>query len=145
MPEDGVNWVEKSKILTFEEIGRLVRLFNNLGIKNFRLTGGEPLVRQNFVELCRLLKTNNPEISLAITTNAIGLADIAQELKDAGVDRLNISLDTLDRNKFGEITRRDEFEKVMAGIDAANLAGFHKIKINAVSIRDFNTDAESLK
>lgn len=144
MPEEGITWVPKKEILTFEEILRLISLFYNCGIRKFRLSGGEPTLRHDIVNLIQLVKTEYPNIDLAMTTNAILLGNLADQLKLAGLDRLNISIDTLDKEKFKRITKRDQFDAVMKGIKFAIDCGFEDIKINAVSIKEFNDDHASL-
>ena len=145
MPEEGVEWQEKSKILSFEEINHLVKLLVSVGVTNIRLTGGEPSIREDYLELIRMLKSDNPSITLSMTTNAIKLKNDAQALKESGMDRLNISLDTLSHIKFNDITRRDVFSKVIEGIEKAVEVGFKEIKINAVAIKDFNTTEDELR
>jgi cyclic pyranopterin phosphate synthase len=135
MPAENVRFKPRAEILTFEEIERFVRAVAALGVNKLRLTGGEPLVRQNVGELVRMLARVPGIKDIALTTNGILLAQQAQELKDAGLRRLNISLDALSADKFEEITRREGFERVLQGIFAAKRAGFEKIKLNAVAIR----------
>lgn len=141
MPSENVQFVHRSKIMTFEEIVNFVRLVVPMGVNKIRLTGGEPLVRKNIPELVKLLADIPGIEDIGITTNGILLPQYAQELYDAGLRRINISLDALNAKKFEEITRRDEYHKVMEGIQAAHAAGFKPIKINAVSIRNL-TEAE---
>jgi cyclic pyranopterin phosphate synthase len=136
MPED-VTFMDRSDLLTFEEIAHFVRVAVPLGIDKIRLTGGEPLMRRELHKLVRMLAAI-PEIrDIGLTTNALLLATQAQALFDAGLRRLNVSLDTLDPGRFRELSRRDGVEDVLAGLDAARAAGFTKIKINAVAIRGF--------
>jgi len=135
MPEDGVQFMDRSEILTFEEIERFVRAAASLGVTKLRITGGEPLVRR---DLCRLIErlAAIPGIrDLALTTNAVLLEAHAQALYDAGLRRLNIHLDTLDRQRFQRITRRDDLPRVLAGIEAARQIGFQKIKLNIVAVK----------
>jgi cyclic pyranopterin phosphate synthase len=134
MPED-VTFLAKDELLRFEEIVRFVRVAVPLGIDKIRLTGGEPLMRRELSSLVRMLREIDGIRDLGMTTNGILLADEAQEFYDAGLRRLNISLDTLDPGRFRQLARRDGLEKVIDGILAAKRAGFHPIKINAVSIR----------
>jgi cyclic pyranopterin phosphate synthase len=134
MPEE-VTFLDKGELLTFEEIAHFVRVAAPLGIDKIRLTGGEPLMRREIPRLVRLLAAIDGIRDIGLTTNGILLADHAQALFDAGLRRINISLDTLDPDRFREITRRDGLEKVIEGIHAAKRAGFQPIKINAVSIR----------
>ena len=136
MPSENVQFVHRSKIMSFEEIVKFVRLVVPMGVNKIRLTGGEPLVRKNIPELVKLLAEIPGIEDIGITTNGILLPQYAQQLYDAGLRRINISLDALNAKKFEEITRRDEYHKVMEGIQAAHAAGFKPIKINAVSIRN---------
>jgi cyclic pyranopterin phosphate synthase len=135
MPEDVV-FMDRQELLTFEEMARFVRAAVPLGIDKIRLTGGEPLLRRRLPELVRQLAAIPGIRDIGLTTNGILLAPVAQELHDAGLRRINISLDALDPERFRQIARRDGLEKVLAGIDAARRAGFQPVKINAVSIRD---------
>jgi GTP 3',8-cyclase len=134
MAED-VTFMERSQLLSFEEITRFVRIAVPLGIDKVRLTGGEPLMRRDLAGLVRMLGAIPGLRDVGITTNGILLADHAQELFDAGLRRINISLDTLSPERFRHLTRRDGLDKVLAGILAAKRAGFEPIKINAISIR----------
>jgi cyclic pyranopterin phosphate synthase len=136
MPEEVV-FMDKAELLTFEEITRFVQVAVPLGIDKIRLTGGEPLMRRGLPRLVELIAAVNGIRDVGLTTNGILLADQAQLLYDAGLRRINISLDTLDPDRFRQISRRDGLDKVLAGIVAAKKAGFHPIKINAVSIRGF--------
>jgi cyclic pyranopterin phosphate synthase len=139
MSED-MAFLPKAEILTLEELDRLSSAFIRLGVKKLRLTGGEPLVRRNIMHLFRSLgrhlKTGDLE-ELTLTTNGSQLAKYAHELKDAGVKRINVSLDTLDPEKFAAITRWGRFDQVMAGIQAAKDAGL-QIKLNAVALKGVN-------
>ncbi|MEX0718204.1 MAG: GTP 3',8-cyclase MoaA [Planctomycetaceae bacterium] len=135
MPADNVEFVNKAELLTFEEIERFVRVAVDLGVTKIRLTGGEPLVRRELDVLVKKLAAI-PEIhDIGLTTNGILLGDQAQGLYDAGLRRINVSLDALTPEKFQRITRREGFEKVIAGIQAAQAAGFDPVKVNAVSVR----------
>jgi GTP 3',8-cyclase len=134
MAEDVV-FMERSELLTFEEITRFVQIAVPLGIDKVRLTGGEPLMRRDLARLVRMLCDIPGLRDIGITTNGILLADHAQELLDAGLRRINISLDTLNPERFRQLSRRDGLDKVLAGIFAAKKAGFKPIKLNAVSIR----------
>lgn len=135
MPADNVQFMEKSELLAFEEIERFVRVAVSLGINKLRLTGGEPLVRRDLPSLVQKLTAIDGIVDVGLTTNGILLADQAQALRDAGLKRINISLDALSPEKFREFTRRNEFERVIQGIEAAREVGFESIKINAVSVR----------
>ena len=136
MPED-VTFREKSELLTFEEIAAFVRIAAPLGVNKLRLTGGEPLLRRNLPELVRMLVPILGISDIGLTTNGILLAKHATALRDAGLHRLNVSLDTLDPGRFRELTRRDGVEQVVEGLLAAKVAGFTSIKVNAVAIRGF--------
>ena len=135
MPAENVQFMEKSALLTFEEIERFVRIAVSLGINKLRLTGGEPLVRRNLSMLVQKLASLEGVTDIGLTTNGILLAEQARELHDAGLKRINVSLDALTPEKFKVFTRRDGFERVIEGIEAAREVGFESIKINAVSVR----------
>ncbi|MDP6443525.1 MAG: GTP 3',8-cyclase MoaA [Pirellulaceae bacterium] len=135
MPEENVLFSPRNEILTFEEIARFVRVAADMGVNKLRITGGEPLVRAQLPELIKQLKSVNGIDDVALTTNAILLADHAQSLRDAGLDRLNISIDTLSPEVFHRITRRDGLQRVLDGIEAARCAGFTRTRLNAVAIR----------
>jgi cyclic pyranopterin phosphate synthase len=144
MPAEGLPWLNRDEILTFEEIERLVGLFVSLGIKDVRLTGGEPLVRRDFPQLVSMLSAIDGLDDLSLTTNAYLLERDAAALVDAGIDRVNVSIDSLSRDSFFQITRRDALPQVLRGLEA--IAAFPEvapIKVNAVAIRDF-TEAEVL-
>lgn len=139
MPAEGVEISPREEILSFEEIARIVRIGATLGLTKIRLTGGEPTVRRDLPTLIAMLRAI-PEIQeIAMTTNAALLDELAAPLKDAGLDRLNISLDTLSREKAREIARRDEFDRVLAGIEASKRAGLG-LKFNTVVMRGLNDD-----
>lgn len=140
MPAEGVVFKPHEAILAFEEIERVVRVAASLGVRKVRLTGGEPLVRQGIGNLVRMLSAIPGIEDLAMTTNGVLLADFADELKQAGLRRLNISLDTVRREKFIEIARRDALPRVLQGIAAARRAGFQQIKLNAVALRGQSED-----
>ena len=135
MPETGAEYAPVRSQLTFEQILRFVSAAVPLGINKIRLTGGEPLLRPKLPHLVEKLAGQQGIRDLALTTNAVLLANHAQPLFDAGLRRLNIHLDTLDRERFAQITRRDELPRVLAGIDAALDAGYPVIKLNAVAIK----------
>lgn len=135
MPADDVEFMPRKHLLSFEEITRLVQVGTSLGIDRIRLTGGEPLVRRDLHQLVRMLIAVPGVVDIGLTTNGILLADQAQPLRDAGLTRLNISLDALDPEVFRRVTRRDGYENVLLGIEAARAAGFSPIKLNAVSVR----------
>ena len=139
MPEEGMQWMPRSEILTFEEIERVARLFvERFGVDGIRLTGGEPTVRAHLPVL--VAKLSRLGVDMALTTNGATFRNLAHELREAGLRRVNISLDTLDRAKFEQMTRRDELPAVLDGIDAALEAGFAPVKINAVVQRGVNDD-----
>src|SRR6185295_16308220 len=134
MPEE-VTFLDKGELLTFEEIARFVEIAAPLGIDKVRLTGGEPLLRRELPRLVRMIAKVPGIRDIGLTTNGILLAEQAQALFDAGLRRINVSLDALDEGRFRQLTRRDGLPRVLAGIAAAKKAGFDPIKINAVSIR----------
>ncbi len=140
MPADNVEFMPKENLLSFEEIERVVRIGTTLGIDRVRLTGGEPLVRRDLHVLVRKLAAIPGIIDIGLTTNGILLEEQAQELRDAGLKRLNISLDALDPEIFRKVTRREGYERVLAGIQAARDVGFSPIKLNAVSVRGLTED-----
>lgn len=140
MPADNVEFMPREELLSFEEIERVVRVGTTLGIDRIRLTGGEPLVRRDLPVLVSRLAAIPGIRDIGLTTNAVLLAEQAQALKDAGLERLNISLDALDPEVFKKVTRRDGYDKVIAGIEAARRAGFSPIKINAVAVRGMTED-----
>ena len=135
MPEMDAQYMPRAEILSWEEMARVVRVAAKLGVRKIRITGGEPLVRKNLSFLIREINAIEEIEDIALTTNGVLLAAQAQELYDAGLRRLNIHIDTLDRAKFLKITRRDEFQRVMEGIEAALSTGF-KVKINAVAVKN---------
>jgi cyclic pyranopterin phosphate synthase len=136
MPED-MEFMEDAKIMTFDEIVHLARIAADLGINKIRLTGGEPLVRRGLPELIRQLRQVDGLKDISLTTNGIGLVKQAKALYDAGLRRINISLDTLNEEKFERMTRRKMLSKVLEGLKEAQRCGFHPIKINAVAMRGF--------
>ncbi|HEV3199729.1 MAG TPA: GTP 3',8-cyclase MoaA [Bryobacteraceae bacterium] len=136
MPETDVQFVERREILDFEEIERFVAIAVGLGINKLRVTGGEPLVRRDLPVLIRRLSAIPGIRDLALTTNGVLLPDLAEALYDGGLRRLNVHLDTLDRERFRQITRRDDLDKVLAGLALAKRIGFSKIKINAVAVKN---------
>jgi cyclic pyranopterin phosphate synthase len=141
MPAEGMEWLDRSDILSFEEIERLVRSFARLGVTDVRLTGGEPLARREFPRLVSMLRRIDGIADLAVTTNGYLLERDAAALVDAGIDRVNVSVDSLARDRFHEITRRDALPQVLRGLEAiAAYERVHPIKVNAVAIRDFTED-----
>jgi len=138
MPADGLPWLERDEILAFEEIERLVRLLVALGIADVRLTGGEPLVRRDFPRLVAMLAAVEGIEDLSLTTNGYLLERDAAALVDAGIERVNVSIDSLARDRFFQITRRDALPQVMRGLEAiASHPEVRPIKLNAVAMRDF--------
>jgi cyclic pyranopterin phosphate synthase len=148
MPEEGMAWTPRSEILTFEEITRVARIcVERFGVESIRLTGGEPTVRAHLPKLVAMLSAlrvggvvGGPGVDLAMTTNASGLSLMAEDLHAAGLRRLNIRCDSLRRERFLEITKRDALESVLGGISAALAAGFHPVKLNCVLMRGVNDD-----
>ncbi|KYM97334.1 Molybdenum cofactor biosynthesis protein A [Cyphomyrmex costatus] len=143
MPAEGVPWLAKQNILTTDEIERVGRVLARLGIVEARLTGGEPLLRPDIVDVVRrLARIEGPEgpLRVSLTTNGIRLDRFMDELVDAGLERVNISLDTVNPQRFAELTRRDRFEDVLLGIRAAQLSGLRPLKLNAVAMRGVNDD-----
>jgi GTP 3',8-cyclase len=139
MPEEGVAWLPHEGILRYEEILRVIRICARLGVDKVRLTGGEPLVRKGFLDFVARVKQIEGVADLSLTSNAVLLDTMAPTLRSHGIERINVSLDTLDRQKFAYITRTDAFEQVMSGIQKAKAEGLH-LKINVVAIRGFNDD-----
>jgi cyclic pyranopterin phosphate synthase len=140
MPAEGMPWLPKDDLLTYEELARFARVCVECGVTGVRLTGGEPTVRADLTALVRLLRAISPQLDLSLTTNGLKLVSMARSLREAGLDRVNVSLDTLDRERFHRIARRDRFVEVLAGLEAARAAGFEPIKVNAVLVRGFNDD-----
>src|SRR5580700_8740180 len=140
MPEEDYIWLPRQKLLSFEELVRLVETFTKLGVTRLRLTGGEPLLRHNVDRLVAMLAQNPRIADLAMTTNGVLFADQAETLKRAGLGRVTISLDTLQRERFRLMTRRDEHQRVLSAFDAARRAGFTDTKLDAVIMRGENDD-----
>lgn len=140
MPEEGMVWLKRSELLTYEEIECLVRVFAQLGITKIRLTGGEPLMRKDLHRLVAKLSAIPQIRDLALTTNGYFLAEQANLLYKAGLQRLNISLDSLDAGRFERMARRSHYDQVWEGIEVAEAVGFRPIKLNAVLIRGENDD-----
>ncbi len=145
MPEEGMTWLDRSEVLTYEEIERVARIcVEQFGVDSLRLTGGEPTVRahlpQLIAQLAALRLPDGTKPDIALTTNGATLRNIAGELRDAGLDRINVSLDSLKPERFLAITRRDELHNVLAGIAEAQSAGFSPMKVNAVIERGTNDD-----
>ena len=140
MPHDEYEWIDKKEILTFEEITRLARLFARLGVDKIRLTGGEPLMRRNLELLIAQLSSIEGIKDICVTTNGSLLADKVAAFKAAGLKRINVSVDTLKPEKFKEICKRGDLDKVLEGLFAAQKQGLHPIKVNAVIERGVNDD-----
>ena len=140
MPAENVKFKPRAELLSFEEMERFARVAARLGVNKLRLTGGEPLVRHHLHKLVAMLAAIPGIRDIALTTNGILLAEQARDLKAAGLKRLNVSLDALNADKFKQITRREGLDRVLEGIFAAQEAGFKKIKLNAVSIRNLTED-----
>jgi|SRR5579871_60301 len=136
MPETDVQFVDRREILDFEEIERFARIAVSLGIRKLRITGGEPLVRRDLPVLIQRLTAIPGVQDLALTTNGVLLPQLAEPLYAAGLRRINVHLDTLDRDRFRQITRRDEIGKVLAGLEHCKKLGYSKIKINAVAVKN---------
>ena len=141
MPAEGLDWLPGEDQLTDDEVVRLIAIaIERLGVREVRFTGGEPLVRRGLVDVVRRTRAVDPDVELSITTNGIGLARTAGALADAGLDRVNVSLDTVRAETFLEITRRDRFGDVVEGLAAAETAGLGPVKVNAVLLRGLNDD-----
>jgi cyclic pyranopterin phosphate synthase len=140
MPAEGMPWLPKEQLLTYEELTRFARICLELGVNGIRLTGGEPTVRADLPALVRMLHELKPDLDLSLTTNGLKLVAMADALRDAGLTRVNVSLDTLDPERFHRIARRDRLAEVLAGLAAARRVGFDPIKVNAVLMRGFNED-----
>ncbi len=140
MPEDGVEHVDRADVLSFEEVTALVRCFARLGVRRLRLTGGEPTVRRDLPVLVRMLRAIPGIRDIALSTNGHRLDELALPLRAAGVDRLNVSVDTLDAERFTRITRRGDLARVLAGLEVARQHSFSSIKVNTVAVKGFNDD-----
>jgi cyclic pyranopterin phosphate synthase len=141
MPAEGLDWLPKHELLSDAELTRLIRIaVTRLGITNIRFTGGEPLLRRGLAEIIAATAALRPRPRMSMTTNGIGLARTAKALADAGLDRVNVSLDTLRADRFAELARRDRLADVLAGLAAAAAAGLVPVKVNSVLLRDTNDD-----
>ncbi|WP_454788116.1 GTP 3',8-cyclase MoaA [Mycolicibacterium lutetiense] len=141
MPAEGLEWLPDDSVLTGDELLRLISVaVERLGVRSVRFTGGEPLLRKSIVQLISGTAALDPRPKISMTTNGLVLGHRAAELKAAGLDRVNVSLDTLNRDKFRAITRRDRLPDVLAGLAAAQEAGLTPVKVNAVLVRDVNDD-----
>lgn len=139
MPAEGLNWLQKDQVLSRAEIVRLVRIgVDLLGIRELRLTGGEPLVRADLLDIIRDIRANHADLPISMTTNALGLDRRAAALKEAGLTRINVSMDSLHPDTFAQLTRRPFLDRVLKGIEAAADAGLGLVKINAVLMRGIN-------
>jgi cyclic pyranopterin phosphate synthase len=140
MPAEGLPWLAKAQRLSDDEFLRLSDLFIRLGVRSIRLTGGEPLVHPTLPEVIERLAALDPRPEISLTTNGVTLARSASRLARAGLDRINVSVDTLDRQRFRELTRRDRLADVLAGVAAAGAAGLSPVKVNSVLVRGSNLD-----
>jgi GTP 3',8-cyclase len=141
MPAEGLDWLPGEDVLSDDEVVRLIRIgVDVLGVRDVRFTGGEPLVRRGLVGIVARTRALDPTLEMSVTTNALGLARTAGALADAGLDRVNVSLDSIRRETFHTITRRDRLDDVVAGLAAARDAGLGPVKINAVLLRGVNDD-----
>ena len=141
MPPEGLDWLPTDDVLTDDEVVRLIRIaVEQLGVREVRFTGGEPLVRRGLVDIVRRTTALSPRPETSLTTNALGLERTAHALAEAGLDRVNVSLDTIRPETFHTITRRDRLDDVIAGLAAAKEAGLGPVKVNAVLLRGINDD-----
>jgi cyclic pyranopterin phosphate synthase len=140
MPAEGLPWLPKEEVLRFEEITRLAGIFVGLGVKEIKLTGGEPTVRRELPKLVAMLRQAYPDLAMSMTTNGYLLDRLAGPLAEAGLDRVTVSCDSLMRHRFAEMTRRDALDQVLAGLRAAEEAGLTPIKLNCVVIAGTNQD-----
>ena len=138
MPAEGLPWLAKPDMLTDDELVRVIGVFVGLGVQQIRLTGGEPMLRRSLVDVVRRVAALEPRPRIAMTTNGIGLDRLAQPLADAGLDRVNVSLDTIDPQEFADLTRCDRLHDVELGLKAASAAGLTPVKVNAVAMRGIN-------
>ena len=138
MPAEGLPWLAKPEMLTDDELVRVIGVFVGLGVQQIRLTGGEPMLRRSLVDVVRRVAALEPRPRIAMTTNGVGLDRLAQPLADAGLDRVNVSLDTIDPQEFADLTRRDRLHDVELGLKAAAAAGLTPVKVNAVAMRGIN-------
>lgn len=140
MPPEGLDWMARDELLTFEEMTRVVRILVSSGVRSLKVTGGEPLVRRAVPTLVGMLRAISSDLDISLTTNGYLLAEHAAALADAGLDRVTVSCDSLIKHRFAEMTLRDALDRVMEGLDAAAAHGLGPIKINTVMIRDRNDD-----
>ena len=141
MPAEGLEWLAQSDVLTDDEVNRLIAIaVGRLGVTEVRFTGGEPLIRKGLVDIVEATARLRPRPNISLTTNGIGLARVATDLAAAGLNRVNVSVDTLDRERFRSLTRRDRHADVLRGLEAAAAAGLVPVKINSVLMRGINDD-----
>jgi cyclic pyranopterin phosphate synthase len=140
MPAEGLAWLHRDELLTVDEIEVVARLFVGLGVREIKLTGGEPTVRRELVEIVGRLRAISGELDLSLTTNGLLLDRLARPLKEAGLDRVTVSCDSLLRHRFGAMTRRDALDRVLAGMAAAEEAGLSPVKVNCVVLAGTNDD-----
>jgi len=140
MPADFSDWIANEKLLSTEELVTVIGLCVDAGITQVRLTGGEPLLRRDIADIIRRINELPKAPRISLTTNALRLAEVAQDLKNAGLQRVNVSLDTLDPIRFKEMTHRDRFHDVITGIEAAQAAGLTPLKVNSVLLKGINDD-----
>jgi cyclic pyranopterin phosphate synthase len=140
MPAEGLPWLDRGSLLSPTEIERLARLFVRLGIREVKLTGGEPTVRPELPEIVGRIRSIDPDLDLSLTTNGYLLDRLAVPLREGGLDRVTVSCDSLLRHRFAEMTRRDALDRVLAGLEAARAAGFDPIKVNCVVVAGSNDD-----
>ncbi len=140
MPPEGLPWMPQDKLLSFEELARLVRILSESGIRSVKVTGGEPLVRKELPSLLKMLRSDTPELDISMTTNGYLLAGMARSLKASGLDRVTVSLDSLLKHRFAEITLRDALQEVMEGLEVASREGLAPVKVNTVVIKGQNED-----
>jgi cyclic pyranopterin phosphate synthase len=141
MPAEGLPWLAKPEMLSDDELVRVIAIFVGLGVRQVRLTGGEPLLRRSLVDVVRRIADLDPRPKIAMTTNGVGLDRLAGPLAQAGLDRVNVSLDTIDPQEFADLTRRDRLADVEAGLNAAAAAGLTPVKVNAVAMRGINDES----
>ncbi|MHB1801452.1 MAG: radical SAM protein, partial [Actinomycetes bacterium] len=140
MPAEGLDWLPTPDVLRDDEVVQLIGLFVGLGVTEVRFTGGEPLLRPGLVDIVSRVASLTPRPRLSLTTNGIGLARHAGRLRAAGLDRVNVSLDTVDPERFRTLTRRDRWSDVVAGLAAADAAGLRPVKVNTLLMRGVNDD-----
>jgi GTP 3',8-cyclase len=140
MPPEGLPWLPKEEILSFEEITRITNLLIESGVDSIKVTGGEPLVRRDVTKLVRMVRALSPDVDMSVTTNGFLLPKYASELKDAGLNRVTVSCDSLVKHRFAEMTLRDALDEVLEGLRISAELGLTPVKINTVVIRDHNED-----